>query len=151
MSKRIDIIFIAITLALAACGSSEKDKVDQLLNEATQQMESKEYAKAFQTIDSLRKTYPHDVDARKRALSLYQQVSLKQAQEDLAKTDSLIAIVSDEYNQLKDKVEQDRVELKASYEETERLNLTKAKLDSLKVRFDMQCSKIKYIHKKQKE
>lgn len=138
-------------MALAACGSSDNEKANQLLNEATKQMESKQYAEALQTIDSLRKTFPNDVEARKQALTLYQQVSLNQAQEDLAKTDSLIMTVSDEYKQLKAKVEQDKTELKATFEDTEKLNLTKAKLDSLKVRFDMQCAKIKYIHKKQKE
>lgn len=152
MTSEKTLMLIGATAILVACGGrSDKDKANQLLNEATQQMESKEYSKALLTIDSLRKTYPKDVEARRLALSLYQQVSLRQAQEDLANTDSLMAIVSDEYNQLKAKVERDRSELKASFEDTEKLNLTKAKMDSLKVRFDMQCAKIKYIHKKQKE
>lgn len=152
MTSEKTLMLIGATAILVACGGrSDKDKANQLLNEATQQMESKEYSKALLTIDSLRKTYPKDVEARRLALSLYQQVSLRQAQEDLANTDSLMEIVSDEYNQLKAKVERDRSELKASFEDTEKLNLTKAKMDSLKVRFDMQCAKIKYIHKKQKE
>lgn len=138
-------------MAIFSCGNADKEKANQLLNDATKQMEAKQYAKALLTIDSLRKTYPNDVEARKMALSLYQQASLKLAQEDLAKTDSMMAIVSNEYNQLKDKVEKDRAELKATFEDTEKLNLTKVKLDSLKVRFDMQCAKIKYIHKKQKD
>ena len=41
--------------------------------------------------------------------------------------------------------------LRATKEELSMLNKTKVKLDSLRVRFDMQCAKIKYIHKKQKE
>ena len=41
--------------------------------------------------------------------------------------------------------------LRATAEELQMLNETKVRLDSLKVRFDMQCAKIKYIHKKQKE
>lgn len=136
---------------VACSGNSDEEKANKLLGDVTQQIENGEYAKALVTIDSLRKTYPNDVEARKQALTLYQQASLKMAQEDLANTDSLMSIVSEEYNQLKAKVEQDRTELKATLEETQQLNLTKAKLDSLKVRFDMQCAKIKYIHKKQKE
>jgi len=143
---------LAVALIIAACsGNSDEEKANKLLGDATQQIESGEYTKALTTIDSLRKTYPNNVEARKQALTLYQQASLKMAQQDLANTDSLMAIVSEEYSQLKAKVDQDRAELKATLEETQQLNLTKAKLDSLKVRFDMQCAKIKYIHKKQKE
>lgn len=137
---------------MVACGaSSDEEKANKLLDDAKQQVETGEYSKALVTIDSLRKTYPNDVEARKQALTLYQEASLKMAQQDLAQTDSLIAIVNEEYNQLKAKFDQDRTELKATLEETQQLNLTKARLDSLKVRFDMQCAKIKYIHKKQKE
>ena len=56
-----------------------------------------------------------------------------------------------DYKYIKDKVEKDKAELRATAEELELLTRTKMKYDSLKVRFDMQCAKIKYIHKKQKE
>ena len=56
-----------------------------------------------------------------------------------------------DYNYQKAKVEKDREMLRATEEELQMFNETKVKLDSLKVRFDMQCAKIKYIHKKQKE
>lgn len=143
---------IGAAMLMVACGaSSDEEKANKLLDDAKQQIETGEYSKALVAIDSLRKTYPNDVEARKQALTLYQEASLKMAQQDLAQTDSLIAIVNEEYNQLKAKFDQDRTELKATLEETQQLNLTKARLDSLKVRFDMQCAKIKYIHKKQKE
>lgn len=146
------IILVGAAMAIAACsGYSDEEKANKLLDEATQQMEKGEYAQALVTIDSLRKTFPNNVEARKKALTIYQQSSLKQAQADLAHTDSLLSIVSDEYNKLKAKVDGDRTEMKATYEDTQRLNTTKARLDSLKVRFDMECAKIKYIHKKQKE
>ena len=77
--------------------------------------------------------------------------SLKQAQEDLARTDSLLQAVTHDYNYQKTKVDKDREQLRATEEELSMFNKTKQKLDSLKVRFDMQCAKIKYIHKKQKE
>lgn len=152
MKHKKIITLIGAALLMVACGaSSDEEKAGKLLGDAQQQIESGEYAKALVTIDSLRKTYPNNVDARKQALTLYQEASLKMAQQDLANTDSLMAIVSEEYEQLKAKVDQDRAELKATLEETQQLNLTKARLDSLKVRFDMQCAKIKYIHKRQKE
>ena len=91
------------------------------------------------------------METRRKALALYQSISLKQAQDDLAHTDSILQVVTHDYNYQKTKVEKDRAELRATAEELLMLNTTKAKLDSLKVRFDMQCAKIKYIHKKQKE
>ena len=49
------------------------------------------------------------------------------------------------------KVERDKANLRATKEALEMLARTKQKRDSLQVRFDVQCAKIKYIHKKQKE
>lgn len=139
-------------ILIASCsGNANKEEADELVNEASQQMEMGEYAKALMTVDSIKKTFPDNVEARRQALAIHQEASLKLAQEDLAHTDSLMAIVNSEYSQLKLKVDEDRKAMKATYEETEKLNQTKARLDSLKVRFDMQCAKIKYIHKKQKE
>lgn len=150
-TKTLTLLVVAVTIMIACGGSSDKKRAELLLDDAKSQMEAGNYASALLTIDSLRKTYPNDVDARQKALDLYQRVSLAQAQADLANTDSLMAIANDEYSELKARVERDRSLLRATYEETESLNLAKVKLDSLKVRFDMQCAKIKYIHKKQKE
>lgn len=152
MKKKLLSLLATAVITMTACGdSTDNGGVEQLLDHATNLIEAGDYDAALMTIDSLRKNYPNDVDARKKALNLYQRASLAQAQADLANTDSLMTIVSKEYSELKTRVERDRAQLKATYEETESLNLAKAKLDSLKVRFDMQCAKIKYIHKKQKE
>lgn len=152
MKKKLPSLLATVVIAMTACGdSTDNGGVERLLDHATNLIEAGDYDAALMTIDSLRKSYPNDVDARKKALNLYQRASLAQAQADLANTDSLMTIVSKEYSELKTRVERDRAQLKATYEETESLNLAKAKLDSLKVRFDMQCAKIKYIHKKQKE
>ena len=109
------------------------------------------YDRAKIAIDSLRKVYPGAVETRKKALRLFQNISLKEAQEDLALTDSILQRVTLDYKYIKDKVEKDKAELRATPDELELLTRTKMKLDSLKVRFDMQCAKINYIHKKQKE
>lgn len=110
-----------------------------------------QYDKALSIIDSLRSMFPNSVETRKRALELYQSISLKKAQDDLARTDSMLQAVTNDYNYMKTKVEKDRAELRATAEELRKLNEMKVRLDSLKVRFDTECAKIKYIHKKQKE
>ena len=137
---------------LASCGENEAQKAaSSLLERADTEFESGQYDKALRTIDSLRKVYPNAVETRKQALQLYQRIALRQAQEDLAHTDSLLQAVNADYNYQKTKVEKDKQELRATPEELQMLTLTKMRLDSLRVRFDVQCAKIKYIHKKQKE
>lgn len=149
--KHITAALIAVA-ALAACGDNgARSEADRLLERANTEFESKQYDKALRTIDSLRRVYPNAIETRKEALKLYQDISLKQAQDDLALTDSALQAVKAAYRQLKDSVEKKRANLTATEDELSTLNLTKVKMDSLQVRFDVQCAKIKYIHKKQKE
>ena len=143
---------LAAMFTLTSCdGNGSRQTADSLLEEARQLFSDGDYDMALAKIDSLRKVFPNAIETRKKALALYQSISLKQAQEDLARTDSILQAVTHDYNYQKAKVEKDREMLRATEEELQMFNETKVKLDSLKVRFDMQCAKIKYIHKKQKE
>lgn len=144
------ILFIAATL-MASCGGSAQQKAEELLRQADFDFEHGHYDMALASIDSLRKIYPNAVDVRRRALVLYQNISLKQAQEDLERTDRLLQVARRDYEYIKREVEKRRSDLNATAEQLQTLTLTKMKLDSLQVRFDMQCAKIKYIHKRQKE
>lgn len=152
MTKIKSFVIIFTAAVMTACsGNSAKTKADDLLKQATTEFENKQYDKALSTIDSLRKIYPNAIETRKKALALHQSIALKQAQDDLALTDSAIQAVTHDYNYQKEKVDKDKQELRATPGELQMLTLTKMKLDSLRVRFDVQCAKIKYIHKKQKE
>lgn len=143
---------LAAMFTLTSCdGNGSRQTAESLLEEAGQLFSDGDYDMALAKIDSLRKVFPNAIETRKKALALYQSISLKQAQEDLARTDSILQAVTHDYNYQKAKVEKDREMLRATEEELQMFNETKVKLDSLKVRFDMQCAKIKYIHKKQKE
>ena len=153
--KRKNIITI-VALAASLCltsydGNGSRQKAEALLEEAGQLFSDGDYDRALAKIDSLRKVFPNAIETRKKALTLYQSISLKQAQEDLAHTDSILQELTHDYNYQKAKVDKDREMLRATAEELQMLNETRVRLDSLKVRFDMQCAKIKYIHKKQKE
>ena len=138
-------------LTVSCGGSDAQQAAENMLEQAEKYFSEGSYDRAKIAIDSLRKVYPGAVETRKKALKLFQNISLKEAQEDLAVTDSALQAVTLDYKYLKDKVDRDKAELRATAEELETLTRTKMKLDSLKVRFDMQCAKIKYIHKKQKE
>ena len=145
-------IGMAATMALSSCSGNDAQKAaEDMLEQAEKYFSEGRYDRAKIAIDSLRKVYPGAVETRKKALTLFQSISLKEAQEDLAITDSILQRLTLDYKYIKDKVEKDKAELRATPEELEMLTRTKMKLDSLKVRFDMQCAKIKYIHKKQKE
>ena len=151
MKKTIVLLF-AITVVLVSCGGNDAQKTaEDMLEKAEKYFSEGSYDRAKIAIDSLRKVYPGAVETRKKALKLFQDISLKEAQEDLALTDSIMQKVGLDYKYIKDKVEKDKAALRATPDELELLTRTKMKLDSLKVRFDMQCAKIKYIHKKQKE
>ncbi len=138
-------------LTVSCGGSDAQQAAENMLEQAEKYFSEGSYDRAKIAIDSLRKVYPGAVETRKKALKLFQNISLKEAQEDLAVTDSALQAVTLDYKYIKDKVNRDKAELRATAEELETLTRTKMKLDSLKVRFDMQCAKIKYIHKKQKE
>lgn len=147
---RLSIILFAAAV-LASCGGSAQQKAEELLRQADFDFEHGHYDMALASIDSLRKIYPNAVDVRRRALVLYQNIALKQAQEDLEQTDRLLQVVRRDYDYIKREVEKRRSDLNATAEQLRTMTLTKMKLDSLQVRFDMQCAKIKYIHKRQKE
>lgn len=153
MKNRLIItICVAAAVVMTACSSNDAQKsAEGMLKKAEKYFSEGSYDRAKIAIDSLRKVYPGAVETRKKALKLFQDISLKEAQEDLALTDSIMQKVGLDYKYIKDKVEKDKAELRATAEELELLTRTKMKYDSLKVRFDMQCAKIKYIHKKQKE
>ena len=153
MKNRLIItICVAAAVVMTACSSNDAQKsAEGMLEEAEKYFSEGSYDRAKIAIDSLRKVYPGAVETRKKALKLFQDISLKEAQEDLALTDSIMQKVGLDYKYIKEKVEKDKAELRATPEELELLTRTKMKYDSLKVRFDMQCAKIKYIHKKQKE
>ena len=153
MKNRLIItICVAAAVVMTACSSNDAQKsAEGMLEEAEKYFSEGSYDRAKIAIDSLRKVYPGAVETRKKALKLFQDISLKEAQEDLALTDSIMQKVGLDYKYIKEKVEKDKAELRATAEELELLTRTKMKYDSLKVRFDMQCAKIKYIHKKQKE
>lgn len=151
MSKlRLSIILFAAAL-MVSCGGGMQQKAEELLRQADFDFEHGRYEMALASIDSLRKIYPNAVDVRRRALVLYQNISLKQAQEDLDQTDKLLQVARRDYEYIKTEVEKRRSGLNATADQLRTLTLTKIKLDSLQVRFDMQCAKIKYIHKRQKE
>lgn len=143
------VLFIFAVL-LCSCQSDKRD-AEKLLEEVQVMMDNGDYRSAIRGIDSLRRTYPKAIEVRKAALPIYQEASLRLAQENLAKVDSALQASESLYNVQKQIVDDHHAKGIATQEELHELNLLRYRRDSLKGVFDMECDKIKYIHKKQGE
>ena len=145
------LIFFTTVLLMAGCGNNEKKQADQLFKEAhTHFMEGK-FDEARADIDSLRKTFPNNIEARKSALRLHQNIELKVAQDELGRTDSLLQIANKELETMQKKVEAHKAALKATPEELTALTRMRMHRDSIRTQFETLGMKISYIRQKQKE
>ena len=145
------ILWIMLAVVLIACGDDKQKEAEAMLTKANGHFEQGQYDRALIVIDSLRKVYPGAIETRKQALRLQQNIELKRSQEELALVDSVLQAVKHNYEYLKQKVEKDKQELRATPEELTLLTKTRVRRDSLQTRFETLCAKIRYIHKKQKE
>ncbi len=109
------------------------------------------YQEAINSIDSLRKKYPEEIELRKEALKVYQDAALKMAQRNLERADSTLLTMTAAYEKLKAEVEAKKNNGSATAEELSRVTMMKIKLDSVRARFDAEVARVKFIHKKQAE
>ena len=145
------LIFIVAGLLMAGCGNSEKKQAEALLQEARTQFLEGQIDAARATLDSLRKTFPTVIEARKGALRLHQEIELKAAQNEMARTDSLLQIANKELETMQKEVEEHKAALKATPEELTALTRMRMRRDSIRTQFETLGMKISYIHQKQKE
>ena len=138
--KRLIIILAAVWLV--ACGESPQEQAELLARQAAECCEDGRLDEARMLIDSLRRTFPDIVEARKAALRLHQDVELKIAQQELARTDSVLVVVN---RQL------DSLQQQATAEELTALTLTRVRRDSIRTQFEALGMKIRYIRQKQEE
>ena len=145
--KRIIAVLAVMAMLTTGCQPKENPEAKALLERARTEYGEGRYSEALATIEQLRRDHPQAIDERRQALTLFQDVALKQAQTDLARTDSLLEAMKLRYEQRQTRIKTSPYskQLEGELTETRRLR------DSLQVRFDTQCAKIKYIHKKQKE
>lgn len=132
--KYVWLVIIAVTFV--ACAQTEDSKALSMLSKIEELYERGAYRQALDSITSLREKYPMAIQARKQALAIWQNASLKMAQLDIARTDSALqAILTSiplENNLYK-------------------VNMLRVKRDSLKARYDAMCSVVRMIRVRQKQ
>lgn len=133
---RKTLLFISAIACLASCQQSEDDKAAPAMRRIDSLYNARNYQATLNAITQLRASHPKAVKSRERALRIWQDTSLKMAQEDIGRTDSALQATT-----------------KAFYAEKNigRRNRLGVKRDSLQVRYDALCGTVRMIHKRQKE
>ena len=110
-----------VALALASCAKTDDDMAQKMLTRINSLYESGNYRAALDSITVLRDRYPAAIEARKAALVVWQNASLKMAQADVAQTDILL--------------QQTIAKIASTTDRYER-NMLGVKRDSLQARYD---------------
>ena len=129
---------IALVLAFAACTqrTTEDDNAAQLLEKIETLNREGAYVAALDSITSLRQQFPRAVNARRRALEIWQEASLKMTQDDIGRTDSALQAVTRQ--------------MEAETNIYKR-NMLGVKRDSLQARYEGLIGTVRVIHKKMEE
>lgn len=132
---KLQYIYMALFMALLfGCAENEEQKAAPLLSTIESLNRQGRYREALDSIMKLRENHPKAIEARKRALVIWQEASLKMAQEDVGKTDAELQVVLQ-------KIEQEKDLYKA--------NMLRVKRDSLQARYEAMCGVVRMIRMRQ--
>lgn len=153
MTRAYIYIIIGVTFItfFVSCKDEKADALEKLMTEIRDDFKAERDSDCLVAIDSLRTRFPKAVNERKEALVLYQKASLRIAERDLAKTDLALEEAKSKFNNMQQSVNAHKESGVATAQELTDLTLQRMNRDSLQVRFDVLCAKIKYIHKRQKQ
>ena len=127
---------ILVVGLFAACAENRQDMAASMLSKINSLYQQGKYCEALDSISALRTKFPKDIKARTEALKLWQAASLKMAQNDVARTDSLL-----------------QATLKAIPREPDlyRANMMRVRRDSLKARYEAMCGVVRMIRYRQRQ
>lgn len=130
-------VFIPILLlAIAACNKKEEHSALRLVERIDSLHAAGCYAEVLDSVESLRLKYPKAVEARRHALKVWQEASLALSRQDVGRTDSALQAV--------------KAQMKTAKSNLER-NKLRVRCDSLQARYDILCTQVRYIVRKQTE
>lgn len=119
---------------LSSCSKSEDEKAQPMIENIEASVAKGDYRSALDSIVILRDRFPKAIKTRQRALELWQEASLLEAQHEVAVTDSALQATLIEIEQAPTLLEQ---------------NMLRNKRDSLKARYDAECGVVRIIRAKQ--
>ena len=135
--KGFYIFAILLTMMLGSCQQKENTSdASQLLEEIKQLYADGNYRETLDSIESLRSKYPTAIEERRQALRLWQEASLKMAQDDIAKTDSALQATTRQ--------------MEAETRIYER-NMLGVKKDSLQARYEAMIGVVRMIRKRMEQ
>ena len=123
-------------LLLAGCAKTEEQKAGECLQRIDSLYAQGKYKETLDSIVTLREHYPTAIEARRKALVVWQNASLKMAQEDVAKTDILLQQTQAQLQQDNDRLTHNRLCVRR---------------DSLQARYEAMCGVVRMIHVRQKQ
>ncbi|MCD8288400.1 MAG: hypothetical protein LUC26_00580 [Prevotella sp.] len=135
MKQLFNILALAIVVTtLAACAkNTDEQRAQQMIDAIEQSLEQGDYRAALDSIVILRDRFPKAVDARKRAITLWDDASLMQAEADAARLDSLVNATLDSIEKAPTLLEQNKL---------------RNRRDSLRARYDAAVGLAKIIRDK---
>lgn len=136
MKAKVFFLTAVAAVTLLSCGPTESDNAAALVAQIEQLYADGKYQTVLDSITSLRQRYPKEVEARRRVLPIWQDVSLRIAQADIARTDSALQATI--------------AEMEAAKTIRER-NFIGIRRDSLQVRYDVLVGTVRVIHRRQQE
>ncbi len=134
MKQLLTIFTAALAIALAACSKTTDDqRAAQMIEGIEQSIEKGDFRSALDSIIILRDRFPKAVEARRRAITLWDDASLLQAEYDAAKTDSLLNETLEAIDAAQTLLEQNKL---------------RNRRDSLRARYDAAVGLAKIIREK---
>ncbi len=93
--EKFKLSFILITFSLlCSCGDNDSQKAAHLLEKARSAYENNQYSEALTLIDSIKTSYPREIEVRREALHLSTRINEGLTIMHLEKADSLTAVLS---------------------------------------------------------
>ncbi|HEY9543771.1 hypothetical protein [Prevotella sp.] len=129
------ILFLLGALLLGSCRPTDDEKAQARLQKIEQLFAEGRYQATLDSILKLRADYPKAIEARKRALALWQEASLLMTQQDVGKTDSLLQATTAAIPKESDRFKR---------------NMLGVKRDSLQARYEALCGTVRIIRHKMK-
>lgn len=136
MNIRSLLSLAALGILLMACQPTDEQRAQPLMTRIEQLYAAGRYQAVLDSITQLRLRHPRAVKARLRALALWQEASLRLAQQDIARTDSALQAAIAAYNQAGTIRARNEIRLRR---------------DSLQVRYDVLVGTVRVIHRRQQE